>query len=62
MKGGPFEDIKIFRKKVSQSRITEKKVGESLIVPKKWKGDPSGFRFQVRCFWMRSKLSTEYFW
>ena len=38
--GGPLKTLKKFEKKVSQSR---KKDGESLIAPKNWKGDPSGF-------------------
>ena len=60
IEGGPFEDFKKFRKKVSQSR--KKGRGKSHSAEKLGGGTLLGFAFQGRGLWRRSKSSAEYFW
>ena len=50
MKGGPFGDIQVFRKKVSESR---KKGSLEVLVPTKiGKGDPSSFGLEWFLYFM----------
>ena len=62
MEGRPFGD----NKKISNKSLTKpKRGGESLIVPRNWKGEPSPLQwFPISCsrLWMRWKSITKYFW